>query len=639
MSEKTQESGKIDAVMVSGGEEQAEGVQSQTRSASTPVGTVLTQMNVPTLKVGQSARVTVNISPGTAMYVNFPAGGGGIEMVSGTLSCPVGWTASGSGCAPPGGSSKQHSGGQMSMTVRNKALYGTYDRSDTYGGLAVNRGFGGNSRGYRFRVNGDDPAGQVESLQKVSGDNREGYPGTDLSPVPEVKALDKSGNPIKDITVKFTIDPKGTGSTFINGQLTDERKTDDRGQAWSTYLRAGSTVGPFTVTASTGNRSVEFNERVKALPQVPPAPAITFPAEGATLHDPRPTILGTGVPGAMLALSFADGQSISVQIPADGQWSVTPTSDLPAGPVTVTAVQSSTDGSSPQAKRTFTLVAPASFTVAPGGPPDVLLEPGGPAGYPGVVVTNTGESSIGERTVTVVLPADKGLQWGVAGRPDYQLTVLNGGVYPGALSSDRLNLTFDGVNLDAPAGGQNVLWVGVSETSDALPGDTALTFTVGDQAAQSTRVRISDSVINPPLSVEPGGPPEVTLERGGPTGYPGVKLTNNANTPVPPLTVTATLRQDTQLLWGRPDDPDHQLTVLDAQGATTAYVGTLSDDGQSLNFDGVDPRLPGLGSSSVMWVAVSAAADAALASTSLLFSVGGQESPSTPVNVFSTPAD
>ncbi|MFE7443365.1 hypothetical protein ACFU7X_23255 [Streptomyces chartreusis] len=597
-------------------------------------------MNVPTLKVGQSARVTVSISPGSAMYVHFPAGGGGIEMVPGTLSCPVGWTASGVGCAPPGGNSKQHSGGQMSVTVRNKELYGTYDRSDTYGGLAVNRGFGSPvGKGYRFRVNGDDPAGQVESLQKVSGDNREGYPGTQLSPVPEVKALDKSGNPIKDITVKFTIDPKGTGSSFINGQLTDERKTDDRGQSWSTYLKAGPTVGPFTVTASAGSRSVVFNERVKALPQVPPAPVITFPAEGATVYDPRPTILGTGVPGAMLTLSYPGGAPISVQIPANGQWSVTPASDLAAGPVTLTAVQATTDGSSPQARRTFTVVAPASYEVAPGGPPDVLLTPGGPAGYPGVVVTNTGEATIGERTVTVVLPAGTGLQWGVAGRPDHQLTVLDVGVYPGALSPDGSTLTFDGVNLNAPANGQNVLWVGVSATADALPGDTALHFTVGDHASTSTPVRISGSVISPPVSVEPGGPPDVLLEQGGPTGYPGVKLANNGNAPVAPLTVTVALPQDTQLRWGQPGDPDHQLTVLDAQGTTTVYVGALSDDGQSLTFEGVDPRLSGLGSSSVLWVAVSAAADAAPVSTSLLFSVGDQASGSTPVNVLPAPAD
>ncbi|MGW1616330.1 hypothetical protein ACWCQZ_44175 [Streptomyces sp. NPDC002285] len=525
----------------------------------------------------------------------------------------------------------------MSMTVKNNGLYGTYDRSNEYrGGLGVNTGYEG--KGYRFRVIGDDPAEQVESLEKKDGDNTEGYPGTQLSPVPEVTALDKSGNCIKGIMVTFTIDPMGTGSSFITGELTDERETDDRGHSWSTYLRAGPTVGPFTVTASTGNRSVVFTEWVKDLPQVPPVPVITFPAEDAMVYDRRPMILGTGVPGATLTLTYAGGVPIAVQIPDNGEWSVTPTSDLPVGPVTVTAVQATADDTSPEARRTFIVIAPARYEVVPGGPPDVVLVPGGPIGYPGVVVVNTGGAPVGERTVMVELPPGKGLQWGAGGLPDYQFTVLDGGgPYQGTPSSDGRTLTFEGVDLDVPADSRKVMWVGVSATPDALPGYTTLHFTVGGQAANSTPVRIGSSVVNPPFSAEPGGPPEVLLEQGGPNGYPGVKLTNNGDEPVPPLTVTVRLPQDSQVSWGQPGLPDHQLTVLDAQGTTRAYAGTLSDDGQSLTFDGVDLHIPGLGSQSVMWVGVSATDDAPLAYTSLLFSVGDQQSASTPVIVVPPP--
>ncbi|MFF5131312.1 beta/gamma crystallin domain-containing protein [Streptomyces syringium] len=269
------------------------------------------------------------------------------------------------------------------------------------------------------------------------------------------------------------------------------------------------------------------------------------------------------------------------------------------------------------------------FEVVPGGPPDVLLIPGGSTGFPGVVVTNTGGTPVGSRTVTAELPADKGLQWGVAGQPDHQLTVLDGGVYPGTLSTDGRTLFFDDVALDIPPDGKRVMWVAVSAVPDALSTQTALRFTVGERSSDSTPVVISRSA----FSVEPGGPPDVILEQGGAVGYPGVKLTGGTNDPIAPQTVTVTFPSDTRLVWGRPGYPDNQLTVLDAHGATTVHTGQFSEDGQTLTFTGVDPGLSGTGSHSVMWVDVSAAEDAEPTRTALSFSVGEKDSASTPVIV------
>ncbi|MGK5640603.1 beta/gamma crystallin domain-containing protein [Streptomyces sp. URMC 126] len=274
------------------------------------------------------------------------------------------------------------------------------------------------------------------------------------------------------------------------------------------------------------------------------------------------------------------------------------------------------------------------YDVAPGGPPDVLLVPGGGAGFPGVVVRNTGVTPVGSRTVTAELPADKGLQWGVTGLPDYQLTLLDGGVYPGTLSSDGRTLFFDGVALDIPPHGERVMWVAVGAVGQALSTRTALRFTVGERSSDSTPVRVSRS----PFAVEPGGPPDVVLHRGGAVGYPGVRLTAGANDPSPPQTVTVTLPPDTRLVWGRPGHPDDQLTVLDEHGTATVYTGKFSEDGRTLTFEDVGPGLSGAGSHSVMWVDVSAAEDAEIARTALSFTVGERESASTPVIVAAPPA-
>ncbi|MGK5643033.1 hypothetical protein ACSNOK_32740, partial [Streptomyces sp. URMC 126] len=346
---------------------------------------------------------------------------------------------------------------------------------------------------------------------------------------------------------------------------------------------------------------------------------------------------GEPVPGAEVTFAVASGRAsfggaAQVTVVADGNgYAVAPvlTAGQPPGPVTVVA----TSGA---ARSEFSLVAtpPADYDVVPGGPPDVVLVPGGAVGFPGVVVENTGGTPIGERTVTVELPAGRGLRWGTAGLPDYQLTVLDGRAYPGILSPDGRTLTFGGVDLDDPPAARKVMWVSVGAADDAPAAATVLRFAVGGRTSDSTPVRVTRT----PFTVVPGGPPDVLLERGGATGYPGVRLSGDGNGPFAPQSVTVTLPTDTALRWGQTGVPDHQLTVLDAQGATRVYAGTLSGDGLTLTFADVGLGLSGPGTGSVMWVGVSAAGDAALVRTSLGFSVGGVVSASTPVYVVDAPS-
>ncbi|MFB7909913.1 hypothetical protein ACFC1T_26100 [Kitasatospora sp. NPDC056076] len=269
----------------------------------------------------------------------------------------------------------------------------------------------------------------------------------------------------------------------------------------------------------------------------------------------------------------------------------------------------------------------SEFTLTPGGPPNVELAQGGPVGYPGVRVE--ADTAIAPVSVTVALPRHRGLLFGTHALADYQLTVLNasGGTTPyvGTLSEDGTSLGFTNVDLELP--GTTVMWVAVSADHDAPLGATSLTFNVGGKTSPSTTV-----VVTPGFTVSPGGDP-VTMERGGAPRYPGVAVHNNGSQDIPLQTVTATLPADRGLQFGTPADPDHQLTVMTADGNTTAYPGIVSADGRTLTFPDVDLAIRDTGSRSVLWVCVSASDDAPTGITSLQFTVGDRTSPSTVIDV------
>ncbi|MEU7137349.1 SMP-30/gluconolactonase/LRE family protein [Streptomyces sp. NPDC046261] len=137
----------------------------------------------------------------------------------------------------------------------------------------------------------------------------------------------------------------------------------------------------------------------------------------------------------------------------------------------------------------------------------------------------------------------------------------------------------------------------------------------------------------PRFVVSPGGPPEVSLTRSGETGYPGVRLHATHQGPVPPLTVRVDLPAGKGLQFVAEGHGAFQLTVLDADGHTRSYPGTLSSDRQTLTFEEVDPGLKDKGATSAAWVAVKATGASPLGDTALTFRMGARTSSSTPVHV------
>jgi hypothetical protein len=130
------------------------------------------------------------------------------------------------------------------------------------------------------------------------------------------------------------------------------------------------------------------------------------------------------------------------------------------------------------------------------------------------------------------------------------------------------------------------------------------------------------------FTVSAGGPPAVELVRGGPAGYPGVRVASSVA--LAPVTVTVALPADKHLLFGTQNLADYQLTVQQGDGTTTVHMGALSEDGTSLAFSDVNLPLPG---STIMWVAVSAGQDTPLGSTNLTYTVAGERASSTKITV------
>jgi hypothetical protein len=85
-------------------------------------------------------------------------------------------------------------------------------------------------------------------------------------------------------------------------------------------------------------------------------PDITTPAQGATTTDSTPAISGTGTPGATVTVKEGTTVLCVAIVAANGTWTCSPTTPLPAGPHTVTATQSLNGNTSGADSTTFTVV-------------------------------------------------------------------------------------------------------------------------------------------------------------------------------------------------------------------------------------------------------------------------------------------
>ncbi|MFC7819549.1 hypothetical protein ACFUTR_33595 [Streptomyces sp. NPDC057367] len=205
--------------------------------------------------------------------------------------------------------------------------------------------------------------------------------------------------------------------------------------------------------------------------------------------------------------------------------------------------------------------------------------------------------------------------------------MLGGDSYPGTLSADQMTLVFDGVDLGKAPGTEKTVYVAVSAGHDAPPATSSLTFTVGRKTSPSTPV-----VIQPAFSLAPGGNPVDLARDGTSVRYPGMEIVNNGvqNVPLQTITVTA----PAGLHFGTPANPDHQLTIMDVSGTQPPYMGSLSADGQTPTFTGVDLKIPNDQDRANLRVCVSADTTTSEGPTAVGFAVGPyMTSQSTSINI------
>lgn len=103
---------------------------------------------------------------------------------------------------------------------------------------------------------------------------------------------------------------------------------------------------------------------------VPPPPTVSTPANGSVTTNRRPFITGTSVPGATVII-YLDGVEVGfATVDASGNFSLTPTVDLPDGPHTVQAIAEVEEVRSERsATNTFTVDTSVPDTFIVSGPP------------------------------------------------------------------------------------------------------------------------------------------------------------------------------------------------------------------------------------------------------------------------------
>lgn len=94
--------------------------------------------------------------------------------------------------------------------------------------------------------------GAATTMTKVAGDAQSAPINTNVAVAPQVKLVDRFGNPVPGVSVAFTV---GLGGGSVNGGVSN---TNAAGVATVASWRVGSTVGNNSLTATAGALSVSF---------------------------------------------------------------------------------------------------------------------------------------------------------------------------------------------------------------------------------------------------------------------------------------------------------------------------------------------------------------------------------------------
>jgi hypothetical protein len=92
--------------------------------------------------------------------------------------------------------------------------------------------------------------GAPAAVSAVAGDGQSATVGSTFAQPLTARVVDAAGHPVAGVSVTFTA---GSGATFTPGGTTSSAVTGSNGQATSAPLKAGTTSGPVTITATTGS--------------------------------------------------------------------------------------------------------------------------------------------------------------------------------------------------------------------------------------------------------------------------------------------------------------------------------------------------------------------------------------------------
>ncbi|MFF1792530.1 hypothetical protein ACFVX9_39460, partial [Kitasatospora sp. NPDC058243] len=471
-------------------------------------------------------------------------------------------------------------------------------------------------------------------------------------------AHDSGGASSQPAVVDFRVDSGGTGGP--GGDTGSFTVSPAAG--YPQYLAAGGAPGyPAVQLVNTGQASVSARDVTVTLPAGKDLEFVHETGTGKYALTAMPAEPWTQQYPATLA---PGGQSLTARgvdlaLPSPGSHSAlwctiaAPEGAPPGDTALEYAVGSVSSPSAPVHVTASSGAGQGSFAAFPAPGTDVYMIRGsGLLKYPGIRVRNTGGVPVAPQTVTVTLPAGLAPHLSfVAQGPGgaYELSVEAGfgreiASAAGQLSPDRQMLTFTGVDLAVPEPGSvSALWVPVTADATCPLDVTALLYTVGNEPCLSTPVHITDGLTPAPgtspgdrgsFQASPAGPPDVTLTPGGPPGHPAVRLLSTGHDPVTPRNVTTALPPNRNLAFAPKEgtSDQYEITVITTEPQTYTHPATLAPDRQSLTTTApIDLHLPAHASVSAVWADISAQAAATAGETACAFTVGDQNSSSTPI--------
>lgn len=262
---------------------------------------------------------------------------------------------------------------------------------------------------------------------RTGGDSPGGIIGKECSDSPDQKWK------VKQINGKYVItNPAETGSISSN---------------FSLHTHAASKPEAMT--------SAFFEANMKKI-----AAQVDVTGPTGSVEIPRPTITGTGEPGAAITVKDGNGNTLgTTTVGADGKWSITPSKDLPNGTVTVTVEQDS-DGVKSTATGSFDVAVIAELTIT-GPTAGAVLDTDQPivsgTAEPGAQITITDKNGAQIGTAT----ADQDGNWstGIGTLPNgtHEITVTDnhGGAKSIGFTIDKA-ADFADLAVTGPAPGETV---------------------------------------------------------------------------------------------------------------------------------------------------------------------------------------